>query len=267
MEVDLESLEQGDMQRQRRLATLLLVLMAAIFVATHSVADPAGWVLLLRASAEAGLVGGLADWFAVTALFRRPLGLPIPHTAIIVRNKERIGAGLGRFIDRNFLSPDLIASKLRGLDPARGLAEWLVIPENSRLAADHVVRMLPRALHTLDRPPLRRLFRREVRRRLRGEELQPWVGQVLRSLWDSEYYRSSMHRLLVAARALLLRHEKSILSVVAERRRWWVPRRVDRHVAESVVQALEELLDGLAEPEHPLRQEFDRSVSDLIDRL
>src|SRR3954447_3454573 len=103
------------LRRSRAVASLLLLLAAALFAGTLLVPEPGEAVLLLRAVAEAALVGGLADWFAVTALFRRPLGLPIPHTAIVPANKDRIGEGLARFLDRHVLMPELLLAELRAL--------------------------------------------------------------------------------------------------------------------------------------------------------
>jgi uncharacterized membrane-anchored protein YjiN (DUF445 family) len=100
----------------------------ALFISTTVVPQPGFWILLVRATAEAAVVGALADWFAVTALFRRPLGLPIPHTAIVPKSKDRIGEGLATFIEHNFLTPELIKAKLRSIDIAWLVANWLSCP-------------------------------------------------------------------------------------------------------------------------------------------
>ena len=140
---DLEIRQRRALRRTRAVATGLLLAMVATVVGTALVPEPTVWTSLAHAAAEAGVVGGLADWFAVTALFRRPLGLPIPHTAIVPRNKNRIGEGLGAFLERNFLTDELLSSKLRAFDGAGRLAAWLAEPGNSALAADRLVRVLP----------------------------------------------------------------------------------------------------------------------------
>src|ERR1043165_2861492 len=131
----------------RRLATGLLIAMTILFVVSHLWRPPpGGWRMVwgyVRAFAEASMVGGLADWFAVTAVFRRPLGLPIPHTAIVPRNKDRIGEGLGAFVAGNFLTAELVTAKLTALAPARRLAAWLAEPGNAALAADRATQALP----------------------------------------------------------------------------------------------------------------------------
>src|SRR5690606_11380500 len=138
------------LRQHRLLATGMLLVMAAVFLATRLVEEPSYWVLLIRAGAEAALVGGLADWFAVTALFRHPLGLPIPHTAIVPRNKDRIGEGLGRFVERNFLAPNLVAQKVRSLEIATRLSAWLSTRQNADAAAERIVATLPYILESLE---------------------------------------------------------------------------------------------------------------------
>ena len=126
------------------IATLLLVLMAAVFIATSVVKLDWPWLPYLRAFAEAGMVGACADWFAVVALFRRPFGLPIPHTGIIPNNKERIGAALGRFITNNFLTAAAMNERLARLDVIGTLAQWMEEPANAKRLGDYVALALPR---------------------------------------------------------------------------------------------------------------------------
>ena len=125
---DVDALRRRRLSRNRLLATAMLTAMGAVFVATHLVPEPGFVTLLTRAGAEAGMVGGVADWFAVTALFRHPLGVPIPHTAIIPTNKDRIGRTLGRFVEVNFLTPEVLFRKLRQLQVGRRVANWLAAP-------------------------------------------------------------------------------------------------------------------------------------------
>src|SRR5262252_1261857 len=143
-------LQRRALRRNRAIATALLVAMAGLFIATTLVHEPGFWVLLVRSTAEAAVVGALADWFAVTALFRHPLGLPIPHTAIVPKNKDRIGEGLAAFIERNFLTPELVEAKLRAIDVARLLADWLSCPANADAVADRLVRAVPYLLGAVD---------------------------------------------------------------------------------------------------------------------
>src|ERR1700726_2542387 len=143
MSVSTQDFQRRGLRRKRLIATALLGAMAALFISTALAPQPGFWILLVRATTEAALVGGLADWFAVTALFRHPLGLPIPHTAIVPANKDRIGDGLARFLDRHFLTRELLIPELRSAHIADRLAAWLSRRENaSRLAAE-VIKALP----------------------------------------------------------------------------------------------------------------------------
>lgn len=259
--------KRAALRRYRFLATLLLCFAAAVFVATQFVPAPGFWLLLVRAGAEAGVVGGLADWFAVTALFRRPLYLPIPHTGIIPRNKDRIGQGLGSFVERNFLAPELIADKLRSGNVARRLSGWLGRPQNSRLIAEQIVALLPEVIASLQDREVRAFFREAFSDQLRAVDLLPLFGRLLHLLQESGQHQRLLERGLELARGLLLNNEASIYQKVEERTSWWIPRTIDRRMARAIIQGAEELLAELENPEHPARADFERSVTELIDTL
>ena len=131
--------------RLRRTATGILAALVAVFLVTLTVSDPPGWVLFIRAVAEAGMVGGLADWFAVEAIFRHPLRIPIPHTALLRTRKDDAADNIGRFIKEYILVPGQISENVARVDPAARLAEWLQNRENARYMAD----LLGEALSTV----------------------------------------------------------------------------------------------------------------------
>jgi uncharacterized membrane-anchored protein YjiN (DUF445 family) len=255
------------LRRHRAVASVCLLLAAAVYIATQFVPQPGYWLLLLRAGAEAGLIGGIADWFAVTALFRRPLGLPIPHTAIIPRNKDRIGEGLGAFVERNFLDPQLIADKLRQVDPAARLADWLARAENAEVVAQRVVAVAPYLLDSLEDRETRAFFRDAFSRQLREADLVPLLVRVMEFALAGRQHQQLFDRALRVAREQLAANEGLIYEKVEARSSWWVPRRFDRRLAQAIVQGLEEWLSELAEPEHPLRLQFDQSARELAQRL
>src|SRR5437763_16633651 len=145
--VELQQLSR--LRRSRAVATGMLALAAVVFLASLAAPNPGHGILLLRAIAEAALVGGLADWFAVTALFRHPLGLPIPHTAIVPANKDRIGEGLARFLDRHFLTRDLLVAELRELHLARRVADWLADRRNASAMAGEIAKAMPFVLQAI----------------------------------------------------------------------------------------------------------------------
>src|SRR5262245_12377781 len=140
------------LRRMRLFATLLLVLTTVIFIVTTAVKLDWPWIPYLRAFAEAGMVGACADWFAIVALFRRPLGLPIPHTGIIPNNKERIGKALGNFITNNFLTAAVMNERLARIDMVGALAKWLSEPSNAKRLGDYVALQLPNIAESLPLP-------------------------------------------------------------------------------------------------------------------
>src|SRR5262249_1487144 len=154
------------LRRNRFLATAMLTGMGAVFVATRMVPEPGFLTLLIQAGAEAGMVGGVADWFAVTALFRHPLGVPIPHTAIIPNNKDRIARTLGPFVANNFLTPEVLFRKLRQLQVGRRVANWLAAPATAGLIAHSITSALPHLIRSVRSRDLHDFLQRAF-----GEEL------------------------------------------------------------------------------------------------
>ncbi|HVZ48125.1 MAG TPA: DUF445 domain-containing protein [Gemmatimonadaceae bacterium] len=144
-----DAARRADITRLRRRATGLLVLAAVVFVVAHALEPRWTWLAFVRATAEASLVGGLADWFAITALFRHPLGLPIPHTAIVRRQKDRIARVLGTFVHNHFLTRDVVEARLRTVDVAQRLGAWLAEPETSRRLASELTTGVARTVDTL----------------------------------------------------------------------------------------------------------------------
>jgi uncharacterized membrane-anchored protein YjiN (DUF445 family) len=249
------------------MATALLVVMGiAYFTAVRS-GLPGLWMDLLRAGTEAALVGGLADWFAVTALFRRPLGLPIPHTAVIPNSKERIGAGLGRFIERHFLEPDLVGARLRSLGMSRRFGAWLAERRNADLVSDRLIVVGSFLFRSLNDQKLQRLMQMTLRRQLREVELAPALATLLTVLRRNGAHHQLLDHVLGAVRTYIAAHEDRILEIVAERSRWWMPRQVDRKVAAEITQGLLAYLDDLKHRDHEARATFDAAIERLVSDL
>ena len=264
---DSEASQRVALRRHRRIATASLVSAGAIYVGTQFVDEPGYWVLLLRSGAEAGLIGGVADWFAVTALFRRPLGLPIPHTAIVPRNKERLGQGLGRFVARNFLDQDVVMTRLHRADPSLHLGRWLARQENADLVADRLLALAPDVINAFQDQEVRGFYRDALAIHAQRLDLVPVAERLLRMVMDSRDHQHLFDRSLLLARQLLRRNRDRIREQVSERSRWWVPRRFDRRLADAIIDGVEEWLGELAQHDHPVRQDFDRTVHDLIDGM
>jgi uncharacterized membrane-anchored protein YjiN (DUF445 family) len=222
----------------------------------------------VRATAEASLVGGLADWFAVTALFRRPLGLPIPHTAIVATRKERIGRILGTFVQNHFLSRDVIAAKLRTMALAERAAAWLSQPDNSRRVAQQVASGVAKTLEALPDEEMRALVHQVVTARLRALRVAPALGKTLSLVLAGNGHQELLNEAVRLAAQAVRDNRELIREQVRAESPWWVPGVVDDKIYERIVSAIERLLRDIgADPGHPLRAAFDTALRDFVHRL
>jgi uncharacterized membrane-anchored protein YjiN (DUF445 family) len=255
------------LNRSRVVATGMLAIAAAIFAMSLAAPSPDMWVLLLRSVAEAALVGGLADWFAVTALFRRPLRLPIPHTAIVPANKDRIGEGLARFLDRNFLTRDLLIPELRALHIADRLAAWLADRRNAAALAGEIAKALPFVLRAVDDSQIKAFLGHALGAQLRNASLGPLAAQLVRVLTAAGYHEAVLDSALDYARDFLSRNEARLLEAVTERRRRWIPRAINREIARAMLRGAAELIDDLRQPDGAARQDLLATIDELASGL
>ena len=264
MSVTTQDFQRRALRRNRLIATALLGAMAVLFIATTLPSQPGFWILLVRATAEAALVGGLADWFAVTALFRKPLGLPIPHTAILPKNKDRIGEGLAIFIERNFLTPEIVKAKLRTIDPTRLVANWLSAPANADAVARRLVRLLPHLISAVDDRNFREFVGEWLGRHLAEIELAPLLGRAVAVLTANGFHEILLDRLLDFGGQFLEEREEQLYAAAgAQRRRWWIPKTVNRQIAKAITAGVKELLSKLREPGALAR----RNLLEKLERL
>ena len=254
-----------ELGRMRLLATGLLALMTAIYVATRLAPAAWTWAGDVGAFAEAAMVGACADWFAVTALFRRPFGLPIPHTAIIPRNKTRIGEALGDFIAGEFLTPRVLDRKLKDLRPSARLADWLREPKNVDALAARLAGLLPDIVPSGD--ALRALLGEIIRRVASAGPMAPSAARIASYLWNDVGAQRLLDRVIERAGAYLVGHGEVIEAGVAAVAWTWIPRWVDRLLAERLTKGLLGAVDGMRDPAHPWRLELSAWVDEFIVRL
>jgi len=259
--------QRRSLRRHRAYATALLIVMGIGYLAALSSGLTGFWMDLFRAGTEAALVGGLADWFAVTALFRRPLGLPIPHTAIIPNSKDRIGVGLGSFIERHFLEPELVGARLRAAGVSRRLGAWLADRRNADLVSDRLVVIGAFFFRSLNDQKLQRLVQMMLRRQIREVDFAPALATLLAALRENGTHQELFDHVLTAVRHYISVHEDQILEVVEERSRWWVPRRIDRKVAKEIADGLVSYIDDLKSRSHEVRESFDAAIDRLVADL
>jgi uncharacterized membrane-anchored protein YjiN (DUF445 family) len=252
-------------------ATALLVFTATLFmVARHLEPLHWGWGYV-AAFAAAATVGGLADWYAVVALFRRPLGLPIPHTAIIPRNHLRIADNLGEFIETNFLAPEPVEARLREVDFAALVADWLSDRERAAALSEFVMKLVPQALGAIDQSNLKGFIGKRIMTELERIELAPLAAGLLAVVTEKGRHQRVLNEILGALQKVLTNEET--LEAMRERIRKELPAlfklyRTDAYLLRKIVASTSGFIeDARADANHPLRLEFDSFVTGFIERL
>lgn len=236
---------------------MLLALMAALFLITLD--RPEAWAGWLHAFAEAGMVGALADWFAVVALFRHPMGIPIPHTAIIPRRKNEIGDNLARFVAEHFLHPDVVRSRLASVNLAGNAAKWLKSPSGQRRVADLAGRMTGTLLGALNEEEVRHFIARLGNRQLERLDLAPLLGRTLEWLVEDGRHQEVLTQSLRIALVMLHDNRELIRGNVQRESPWWLPGFVDDRIVVQMLDRIETLLLEMSlDPDHDLRSDFNR---------
>lgn len=258
------------LRRMRTVATGLLVLMAAVYLPARTFESQYPAVGFIRAFAEAAMVGGLADWFAVTALFRHPLALPIPHTAIIPRNKDRIADTLASFLRDNFLIPSVVARRMRRVDLAAAVGHWLAQPQtsDSRLRRG-AGRLAAGLLESLDKDRLGGTVQAMLGARLRSVQVSTPLGQILAAAMAEGRHVPLIDGMLQAGAKLIGANEVLIRQMVHDRAgsilRWTG---LDETIANAIIGALYKLLSEMAaDPDHPLRVKVEEGLAKLAGDL
>ncbi|MEV6110435.1 DUF445 domain-containing protein [Streptomyces sp. NPDC051940] len=257
-------------RRMKLFATGLLLLAATVFClakwAQHSGAG--SWAGYVAAAAEAGMVGALADWFAVTALFRHPMGLPIPHTAIIPTKKDQLGQSLGDFVGENFLSESVVRSRLSAVRLADRLGGWLSEPANADRVTTEVSTALRGALTVLRDSDVQAIVGEAINRRAATMEIGPGIGKLLEQVVADGGHRRVVDLVCERAEIWLVQNGDSVMEAVAGGAPGWTPRFVDRKVGERVYRELLRFVTEMRDwPEHPARGAIDRFLRDFGNDL
>ncbi len=255
----------------KRLATGMLVVMAGIYLLARFYEPVHPAIGFVKAFAEAAMVGGLADWFAVTALFRHPLGLPIPHTAIIPNNKDRIGDTLALFLKDNFLTPAVVARRMRQIDVAAAIGRFLADPNHGGAGRlrEGASKLLANLLESLDDRRLGGMAKGAIAARLRSLEISPLLGQALEAAMKEGRHVPLLNGIIARANEILSANEHLIRDMVHERAgsvlRWTG---LDENVANALIKGLSKLFSDMADdPHHPLRDRADHALADLAQDL
>jgi uncharacterized membrane-anchored protein YjiN (DUF445 family) len=271
-----EATRQAQLDLMKRRATGLLIGATILFIVARAfearyVVSLGGSITLLgiiRATAEAGMVGGLADWFAVTALFRHPMGIPIPHTAIVPAKKDRVGRTLGAFVQRNFLTRDVIENRLRAIHVGQRLAEWLASPDNARVISKNAATAMSSAAQLMKDEDVQEVIDRGLADRVRGMHLAPLLGKVLTVMTEGDRHQEVLDEVISVAARVVNENSEIIRERIERETPWWVPNAVDEKIFKRVLGGIQRLLTELSiDRNHVLRGRFDESLQGFIERL
>jgi len=261
---------QPGAQGMKVVATGLLVVMAAVFLAARAFEQQYPWLAYIKAFAEAAMVGGLADWFAVTALFRHPLGVPIPHTAIIPRNKDRIGEALASFIKENFLIPAVVARRMQRLDVAGAAGRFLQTPagQGSRIRSG-ASRLIADVFESLDDERLGGLVKGAVSTRLRKIEVSPLLGHALASAINEDRHVPMLEAAIRWTARALDANEQLIRDMVHKKANWVLKLAgLDAKLADAIIDGLRKLTAEMStDPAHPVRIKIEEALAQLANDL
>jgi uncharacterized membrane-anchored protein YjiN (DUF445 family) len=242
----------------KRLATGLLVLAAVIYVVARSQEDEVAWAPYVRATAEAAMVGALADWFAVTALFKHPLGIPIPHTAIIKKRKDQIGASLGGFVRDNFLTREVVAERLEEAHLGRRLGTWLSAPEHAAAVGEQSAAVVRGVTEVLNDEMVQSGLDQVVTSRAKQIAVAPLIGQAVDVAIEGDHHQVLLESTLAGVSRFLDDNLPEFRLRLATESPWWVPEPVDDRIFEKIYDAVSRFIaDVGTQRHHPLRRQLD----------
>ncbi|MCW4353342.1 DUF445 family protein [Hoyosella sp. YIM 151337] len=270
-------MDLNDEAKRRDLRKMKMLSLACLFVAAsiylycrylESQEDTAGWVSFLRAASEAGVVGGLADWFAVTALFKRPMGLPIPHTALIKKKKDQLGENLGTFVGSNFLSRDVVTQRLRSAELPAKAGEWLADPARADRVATEASSMLRAFVMVLRDEDVQQVIDHTLVKRIAEPQWGPPLGKILSELLNENRQLPIIELLCDRAYQWALGSQETIDRIVTRDSPTWSPKVVDLLVGEKIHRELVEFAWKVrADPEHEVRVAINKFLFDFADDL
>ncbi|WP_374103110.1 DUF445 domain-containing protein [Streptomyces sp. B93] len=257
-------------RRMKLTATGLLLFVAVVYAlaewAAH--AGAGAWAGYVAAAAEAGMVGALADWFAVTALFRHPLGIPIPHTAIIPNKKDQLGVSLGEFVGENFLSEDVVRQRLRAVGIGSRLGAWLAEPEHADRVTAELATALRGALTVLRDTDVQAVVGEAITRRADAREIAPGLGKMLEKVVADGGHKRVVDLVVSRAHDWLVLHSQDVMVAVEGGAPGWTPRFVDKRIGERVYKELLRFVTEMRDmPSHPARGALDRFLTDFASDL
>ena len=252
----------------RRRATALLAAVTVLFVVVTAIGAHGTLLGFVQAGAEASMVGGVADWFAVTALFRRPLGLPIPHTALIVERKDQFAATLGQFVQENFLNADVLAERISSARIVPRLSAWLTDRANADRFAGHAADLVVTVAEALRDEDVQRVLTAELSQAAERVDVAPLAARALRFVVAGGYHEGLFNVVLAGADRYIADHYDELRDLFEEEAPRWVPDAVYRRVFDRLYQRLRQRLAAMAaDPGDASRRQFEAWIAELPDRI
>jgi uncharacterized membrane-anchored protein YjiN (DUF445 family) len=261
----LDEQRRAGLRRMRTLAVGLLLFAALVYLLTQG---QDGWLGFVNAGAEASMVGAIADWFAVTALFKHPLGLPIPHTALIPRRKDELGRSLEEFVGENFLQESIIRDRIAAAELSHRVGEWLSVEANARRAVDEGATLLHLGLAKVRNQDLVALIEDALLPRFMAEPLSPVAGSLLQEVVRDGAHHGLVDLALEEAHRWLVQNEETFVEIIAERAPWWSPAALNDRVTHRIhLEAVAWVEDIRSDPYHHARGALDNALSQLAEDL
>ncbi|MGA8987194.1 DUF445 domain-containing protein [Aeromicrobium sp.] len=262
-----DALRRRGLRQMRTVAVSLLLVAAAVYVVTL---DRGGSLGFVNAGAEASMVGAIADWFAVTALFKHPLGLPIPHTALIPKRKDDLGRGLEEFVGENFLQEDIIRERLAAATPSARLGTWLSDPANARRVVDEVAEVAAIALGKVRDDHIASLVNDALVPRFREEPISPLLGGLMSEALQDDMHHGLVDLALEELHDWLKENPATVQEVLGERAPWWAPQTINERVTARIhLEMVRWVGDIRSDPRHHARLALDSMLlqlaADLLD--
>jgi uncharacterized membrane-anchored protein YjiN (DUF445 family) len=256
------------LRNMKVLATMLLAVVTAGFVIARIFEDQHRWIGYVRAGCEAAMIGALADWFAVTALFRHPLGIPIPHTAIVAERKNEIGKGLGEFVETNFLTPEVLGPKIAAVEPTQRLARWIIHPENSARASEHIGQGIAKVLGSIDDAEVTAFLEGRMTALVSKYPPAPTLARLLRTAGASGRRQQSVDGLLKRAHDALWDNRDAIAHQFISESPWWVPNSIDQRMFDRLFTGITTTLGSMrADHNHELRLALESRIDRYLIEL
>lgn len=263
-----EAVKAQELAVMKRTATGLLVLMTLIYIISRVFHGEFVWIGFVEATAEAAMVGALADWFAVTALFRHPLGLKIPHTAIIPNRKDSIAEQFGEFVQLNFLSEDVISEKVRSMNLSRRVAGWVTEPNNADAVAEQITAGLTGVVKVMNDQDIQSLIESKLESKIRSTSFAPMIGDLLTFVTSGKRQQDLFDVFVTIGMNLLEDSDDDIREKVQQETPWWFPGSLDRAVYNKIVRGVSKTLYEMqVDIYHPVRVRMMQMSNEFMEQL